>query len=55
MIKGKCIFITGGAGFIANCLIARMIEDNRIVVYDNFYRDTLSNSSSFSIKYIKNE
>ncbi|MCP4215991.1 MAG: NAD-dependent epimerase/dehydratase family protein [bacterium] len=44
MIKDKTIFITGGAGFIANLLISRLIEDNKIVVYDNFYRDTLSNS-----------
>ena len=44
MIKGKNIFITGGAGFIANKLIGRLVEHNRIVVYDNFHRDTLSGS-----------
>jgi len=44
MIKNKRIFITGGAGFIANTLIARLINDNRIVVFDNFHRDTLTNS-----------
>jgi UDP-glucose 4-epimerase len=44
MIKNKRIFITGGAGFIANALICRLIEDNIIVVYDNFLRDTLSSS-----------
>lgn len=42
MIKGKKIFITGGAGFIANALISHYVNDNRIVVYDNFHRDTLS-------------
>jgi UDP-glucose 4-epimerase len=44
MIKGKTIFITGGAGFIANTLIKHYINDNNIVVYDNFHRDTLSAS-----------
>ncbi len=44
MIKNKTIFITGGAGFIANTLIKHYIKDNKIVVYDNFHRDTLSSS-----------
>lgn len=37
-------FITGGAGFIANTIIRRLVDDNKIVVYDNFHRDTLSGS-----------
>lgn len=44
MIKNKNIFITGGAGFIANSLIKNLIEENKIKVYDNFHRDTLSSS-----------
>lgn len=44
MISGHKIFITGGAGFIANQLIARLVEGNEITVYDNFTRDTLTNS-----------
>jgi UDP-glucose 4-epimerase len=44
MITGKTIFITGGAGFIANTLIKHYIKDNKIVVYDNFHRDTLTSS-----------
>lgn len=44
MISDKKIFITGGAGFIANTLIRHYIERNRIVVYDNFHRDTLTGS-----------
>ena len=44
MLKGKKIFITGGAGFIANILISNLIEDNKIITYDNFHRDTLTNS-----------
>lgn len=44
MISNKTIFITGGAGFIANTIIARLVSNNKIVVYDNYHRDTLSKS-----------
>jgi UDP-glucose 4-epimerase len=40
----KNVFITGGAGFIANTLIQHLVEDNKITVYDNFHRDTLTAS-----------
>jgi len=40
----KKIFITGGAGFIANTIIKRFIKTHEIIVYDNFERDTLSSS-----------
>ncbi len=57
-IKNKQIFITGGAGFIANTLIRNLINDNHITVYDNFHRDTLT-QSGFSnhpnIKIIKGD
>jgi len=53
MITGKNIFITGGAGFIANTLIAKLIENNKITVYDNFHRDTLSGSVFANHKNIK--
>lgn len=35
------IFISGGAGFIGTALVERLIDKNKIVVYDNFYRDSL--------------
>jgi len=44
MIENKTIFITGGAGFIASTLIARLAERNRIVVYDNYTRNTLKDT-----------
>jgi UDP-glucose 4-epimerase len=53
MITNKKIFITGGAGFIANILISRLIEDNQIVAFDNFHRDTLSNSEFANHKNLK--
>lgn len=44
MIENKTMFITGGAGFIANTLIKHYVEKNKITVYDNFHRDTLTGS-----------
>ena len=40
----KTYFITGGAGFIANTIIRRLVDQHKIIVYDNFHRDTLSGS-----------
>ena len=45
MIEGKTVFITGSAGFIGSTLIRPLIESNRVVVYDNFTRDSLSNTA----------
>jgi UDP-glucose 4-epimerase len=53
MIRNKSIFISGGAGFIANMLISKLINKNRIVVYDNFHRDTLTKSGYADHKNIK--
>jgi UDP-glucose 4-epimerase len=44
MLKNKKFFITGGAGFIANTLIRNYVDNNQIVIYDNFHRDTLTQS-----------
>ncbi len=44
MIKGKKIFITGGAGFIGSALIGRLVTDNEITVYDNFSRNSLKDA-----------
>ena len=42
MLSDKNIFITGGAGFIASTLIRYYIHNNKIKVYDNFHRNTLT-------------
>ncbi|HYG52194.1 MAG TPA: NAD-dependent epimerase/dehydratase family protein [Flavobacteriales bacterium] len=52
-MEGKNIFITGGAGFIANTLIKQLVEKNVITVYDNFHRDTLSGSGYAGHKNIR--
>ena len=44
-ITNKNICITGGAGFIGSTLIGRLIDENRITVYDDFRRDALSGRS----------
>lgn len=47
-IEGKAIFITGGAGFIGSTIIERLIENNRIVAYDNLTRDSLKDKACFN-------
>ncbi|MCH8293451.1 GDP-mannose 4,6-dehydratase [Candidatus Poribacteria bacterium] len=51
-IAGKRIFITGGAGFIGTTLIRRLVEDNEMVVYDNFHRDAISRSGMLNHKNV---
>ncbi|MCD7908878.1 MAG: NAD-dependent epimerase/dehydratase family protein [Clostridium sp.] len=46
MIKNKNIFITGGAGFIGTVLTERLIENNRLTVYDSFAHDALNGSAA---------
>ncbi|MGD9580983.1 MAG: NAD-dependent epimerase/dehydratase family protein [Vampirovibrionia bacterium] len=52
-IKGKQIFLTGGAGFIGTKIIEKLVEDNQIVVFDNFSRDSLSKEGLINHKNIK--
>jgi UDP-glucose 4-epimerase len=39
MISGARIVVTGGAGFIASHIIDRLVEKNKIVIYDNMKRN----------------
>jgi glycosyltransferase involved in cell wall biosynthesis len=41
-MKGRKLFITGGAGFIATSLIKRLIAGNKVAVYDNTIPDMMS-------------
>ena len=43
MISKKTIFITGGAGFIGSALAGRLVEGNKVVIYDNLVRNSLTN------------
>ena len=40
-IQNKTIFITGGAGFIGSTLAGVLVENNRIVLFDNLARNSL--------------
>lgn len=44
-IKGKTILLTGGAGFIGSQLAKRLVEDNRIIIFDNLHRNALKFTS----------
>ena len=41
LIENRNFLITGGAGFIGSTLIGKLIDRNRVVVYDNLRRDSL--------------
>lgn len=45
MFEGKKILITGGAGFIGATIIGRLVQNNKIVVYDNLSRNSLKDRS----------
>jgi len=45
LLANQRIFITGGAGFIGSTLASRLIDHNKIVVFDNLARNALASSS----------
>jgi UDP-glucose 4-epimerase len=42
MIEGSTVLITGGAGFIGTALTRRLIQHNRIRIFDNLRRNALT-------------
>jgi dTDP-glucose 4,6-dehydratase len=40
----KKVFITGGGGFIGTHLARRLLGTHRVVIYDSFFRDSLSHA-----------
>lgn len=52
-MKGKNIFVTGGAGFIASHIIERLVENNDIVIYDNLKRNAFKYSSLVNKSNVK--
>ncbi|HNF17543.1 MAG TPA: NAD-dependent epimerase/dehydratase family protein, partial [Leptospiraceae bacterium] len=47
-MENRKIFITGGAGFIGSHIIDRLIENNKIVVYDNLHRNAIKFTGSLN-------
>lgn len=45
MLEGKNVFITGGAGFIGSALAGRLLDANRVTLFDNLARDSLKDRS----------
>jgi UDP-glucose 4-epimerase len=52
-LENQNIFITGGAGFIGSKLAERLINKNRITIFDNFCRDSISKSEIFKHPNLK--
>jgi UDP-glucuronate decarboxylase len=42
MVKGTTVLITGGAGFIGTALCRRLLDHNRVRVFDNLRRNALA-------------
>ncbi len=38
----RTVFITGGAGFIGSHMVHRLSKDHRVIVFDNYVKDSLS-------------
>ena len=57
-LKGKRIFITGGAGFIGSHITERIIDDNEIAIFDTLHRNALELtdlSKHKNLKFIKGD
>jgi UDP-glucose 4-epimerase len=44
MMKGKTVFITGGAGFIGSTLARRLSSNNQVVIFDNLTRNAMQHT-----------
>lgn len=53
MIKGKKVFITGGAGFIGTEISKRLCENNEVLIYDSLDRNALKYSNLNSNDRVK--
>ncbi len=56
-IKNKRILLTGGAGFIGSTLAEKLVNENEILIYDNFSRDSLRNKNikSKNLKVVRDD
>ncbi|MBO1511734.1 NAD-dependent epimerase/dehydratase family protein [Metabacillus bambusae] len=47
-IKNETIFITGGAGFIGSTLAGLLVANNKVIIYDNFARNSIKDKPFFN-------
>jgi nucleoside-diphosphate-sugar epimerase len=58
VIQGKKILLTGGAGFIGTALAGRLVDQNEIVILDNYHRNALRHtrlSDHSNVKVIRGD
>ncbi|GAC1480749.1 MAG: SDR family oxidoreductase [Gemmatimonadaceae bacterium] len=53
MIRGKRILLTGGAGFIGTALAGRLLDNNDVIVFDNFHRNSLKDSGLLAHPHLR--
>lgn len=44
-MKNKTVFLTGGAGFIGTKIIERLIENNKIIIFDTLQRNSIKDTN----------
>lgn len=44
-IENKTIFLTGGAGFIGTKIVERLIENNKIIIFDTLQRNSIKDTN----------
>src|SRR3989338_10995850 len=52
-LKGKRIFITGGAGFIGSHLTDSIIDENEVIIFDTLSRNALEYSKNKDNKNLR--
>ncbi|MCD4654665.1 NAD-dependent epimerase/dehydratase family protein [bacterium] len=52
-IKNETVFITGGAGFIGSTLVGLVVDSNKVIVFDDFRRDSLKGKPFYNHPNLK--
>jgi UDP-glucose 4-epimerase len=52
VIENKRVFITGGAGFIGSTLVAKLCENNEVILFDNLARNTIKYTNLLNHKNV---